>query len=297
MPFLAYGPLFVGVDAGIFADHDLAVELVELRSNEATAALARGDVDVVANYVSTGIFNLMARGQRMRIVADKGWVDPDACDANALLARPELVASGALAEVEGMRGRSIHYRPGSVEEYVLDRLLGSAGMKVADVDGRSVPAASRPQALASGALDLAFWSEPYVSQVQATGAAVPWRGARDVEPGLQWAIVLYGASLLDERPAVGERFMAAYLEALRLYGEGKTPANVASLAHHTGLDPEVIRAACWLSMRADGRIDTGSVLAFQRWAAGRGYLDRAVPVEGFWEPRFVAAAAAAGGGR
>jgi ABC-type nitrate/sulfonate/bicarbonate transport system substrate-binding protein len=105
-------------------------------------------------------------------------------------------------------------------------------------------------------------------------------------------MLLFGRSLLDERPEVGERFIAAYLEAVELYAEGKSAANVAALARHTGLEPGLVERACWMPLRADGRIDTPSVLAFQRWAVERGYLDAVEPVERFWEPRFVDAAAA-----
>jgi hypothetical protein len=79
---------------------------------------------------------------------------------------------------------------------------------------------------------------------------------------------------------------------VELYAEGKSAANVAVLARHTGLEPGLVERACWMPLRADGRIDTPSVLAFQRWAVERGYLDAVEPVERFWEPRFVDAAAA-----
>lgn len=292
MPFLSYAPIFLGVDGGQFAAHGLDVELVPLRTTEANAALVRGDVDVAANFLSAGLFNLIGRGNRVAIVADKGWLDPASCEANGIVARTELAASSELEAAAGLRGRSVHYRPGTIEEYVLDRVLAAAGLGLGDLDAREVPAAAKVEALASGALDLAAWSEPYLTVAEEAGAAVLWRGAAEASPGGQWAMLLFGRSLLDERPEVGERFIAAYLEAVELYAEGKSAANVAVLARHTGLEPGLVERACWMPLRADGRIDTPSVLAFQRWAVERGYLDAVEPVERFWEPRFVDAAAA-----
>lgn len=81
--------------------------------------------------------------------------------------------------------------------------------------------------------------------------------------------------------------MVAYLKAVRQYNQGKTERNLEILAEFTGLDRELLKRTCWLPIRNDGRINVESVLDFQDWAAGKGFLDSKVTEEKFWDPSFV----------
>ena len=40
-------------------------------------------------------------------------------------------------------------------------------------------------------------------------------------------------------------------------------------------------------MREDGAIDTASLRDFQEWSKGRGELDEVLPLDRYWDPRFV----------
>jgi NitT/TauT family transport system substrate-binding protein len=106
-------------------------------------------------------------------------------------------------------------------------------------------------------------------------------------PGAQFAVVLYGPTLLGENRGVGERFMAAYLKAVRQYNEGKTDRNIEIVAEFTELDPELLRAICWPTLQDDGSINAESVLDFQQWAVDNELLEAVVPVETFWDSTFI----------
>jgi hypothetical protein len=51
----------------------------------------------------------------------------------------------------------------------------------------------------------------------------------------------------------------------------------------------------WPKMREDGMIDTASLRDFQEWSKARGELDQVLPVERYWDPRFVDRATRAAG--
>ncbi|MFI5167675.1 MAG: ABC transporter substrate-binding protein [Thermoanaerobaculales bacterium] len=291
-PYLSYAPLFLAADEGLFRRHGLDVELIQMSVYDSTAALLHGDVDVATNFLSIGVLTAIARGGRLQIVADKGYEAGAGCACNALFARRELVASGRLTDLVSLRGLRVGVRRVTVEEYWLDRLLESAGVPWAEIRVTDVPAEGKLTALASGQVDLVAWSEPSLTQAAAKGLGVVWKRPADVLPDLQWAYLLYGRSLLDQRPDVGRRFMLAYLEGVRRYSAGKTDRNVASVARHTGIDPELVRRACWIAIHQDGRINTASVLDFERWAKSKGYLDAVVPELRFWNPAFTAWASA-----
>lgn len=286
-PFLSYGPLFIAADEGLFAAEGLDVELVVLSSNDAVAAVAHGDVDVVANLLSAGVFNAMIRGGRLALVADKGREVDGACVANGLIVRSSLLVDGRPPDLASLRGGTLELRRGVVEEYFVEGLLARAGLSLADMQIRRVPWNAKMEALRAGSIDLTAWSEPNLTRAADLGVGTVLAGAGEAMPGEQWAYLLYGRALLDERREVGIRFMSAYLAAVRAYNLGTTPRNVEILARHTGLEEDIVRRACWMAIRDDGRIDVGGVLDFQRWAVTRGYQDRVVPTEVFWDPSFV----------
>lgn len=290
-PFLSFAPFYVAQAEGLFAAQGLAVELVDFGTAEAAAALARGDVDAVSYFLSAGVFNLIGRGAKVRIVADKGVNDPTVCSADGIVARNALLESGALAAADGLRGRRVDYHQGTVAEYLLDRALAQAGLTLADVDHHPVPQAAKLEALRSGGVDLSVFSEPLISSAEAAGVARSWRSASELAPGLQWSVLVYGESLLVRRPEVGRRFMVAYLQAVDSLRGGKTRRIVEIVAERTSLPAELLQRACWPNLRRDGLIDLDSVLEFQRWAVRRGYLERVLSPEEFWEPRFVLEAA------
>ena len=72
--------------AGISAGRGSDVELVGLDNSEGLPALIEGGMDVLAGQVQPRYFNAIARGAPIRIVADKGHLDPASCGYVALVA-------------------------------------------------------------------------------------------------------------------------------------------------------------------------------------------------------------------
>ena len=87
------------------------------------------------------------------------------------------------------------------------------------------------------------------------------------------------------------RFMVAYLKGVRQYQAGKTERNLEILGTYLELDQELLTAACFPRIPADGVIFTQSIEDFAAWAAARDYIDRPLTGDVFWEPRFVQHAA------
>ena len=290
-PFLSHAPFFIAAEEGLFEAQGLEVELVWLLGREGTVALMRGEVDVATHFVSAGLFNSIHRGVRLRVVADKGHEASDGCVANALLGRRELFGDGGTRDLRALAGRGIDYKPAAIHEYWVEALLAGQGLTYADFTLHNVPQAAKLEALRSGGIELAPWSEPYLTQALDAGVGVPLARPTDALPSQQWAFVVYGRRLLDERPDVGERLMVGYLEAVLRYMEGDRRRNAEIVAAYTGLSADLLERACWLPIRTDGRIDHESALRFQEWALAKDYLDRVVPADEFWEPRFIERAA------
>jgi NitT/TauT family transport system substrate-binding protein len=208
-----------------------------------------------------------------------------------MVARTALLEDGTLAEADGIRGRNTSITPGNISDYATDVMLSQAGLARADiVEGPPVDQATSIEALNSGTLDFIVITEPWVTRARKAGAADVWIPVSDLFPEFSVAALLYGPSMFELEPEVGGRFMAAYLKAVEQYNEGKTERNVEIIANFTQLTPDEVKEVCWPSFRADGKIDTDTLLQFENWANEKGYIDAVLPIEQIWDPQFVDAA-------
>jgi ABC-type nitrate/sulfonate/bicarbonate transport system substrate-binding protein len=288
MPYLSYAPLAIAQEEGYFADQGLEVEFVkDVGSAEAIPALMQGKLDVISPAISFGLLNGMANGARIKIVADKGYLSPAGCTYVALVARQTLVEQGDLQDPADLRGKRIAMNPVSFEGYMLEKILETAGLTLDDVETEDLPPPVQLVTLEKGTVDLVVAGEPWLTRMLQAGHSVVWRPAEQVIPDFEIGSVVYGPSLLDEDPDAGRRFMAAYLQAVDQYNEGKTERNLEILAQHTGQEEELLQQACWPSIQADGTISAQHVLDFQDWALEKGYLDELVEEDRFWDPSFA----------
>jgi NitT/TauT family transport system substrate-binding protein len=226
----------------------------------------------------------MAKGVPLRIVADKGRPTREGCGADGLLASNSVASRPRVPE--SLRGARIGYTEASVAEYVLEGFLEKGGLKRDDFEFIYVQTQNAGPALASGAIDFRLISEPAISNVVRRRQGKLWLKLADMQPEVQWACVVFGKSLLDDRET-GLRFLRAYLRGVRRYNEGKTPSNVASVVRHTGLSADDVRASCWTQIRNDGQIDLPALMSFQRWGHRRGYLDQVLDPSKFYDPWFL----------
>lgn len=286
--YLSWAPLFIADAEGLFQKHGLDVEFIRMAGNtDALPALVQGRVDVVPGYISPGFLNLMARGADLRFVADKGHIAREGCSYRVILARRPLVESGQLDSLSGIRGLRLAGIRTSSSYYDIDLLLDRAGLTSDDVEFVDVPPPAKPEAFATGAIDIATATEPWVTRILDGGHAVVWMEGRELIPDYQHSFLLFGPNLLRKNREAGIRFLTAYLEALRQYNEGKTERNVEILVEHTGLSRDFLLRACWTPVRENGLMNVESIIRFQEWAFGAGLLDTVIPVERFWDPTLI----------
>lgn len=287
-PTLSYAPLMIALDEGFFAAEGIDAKPVSLDSNSAVAAVASGGIDVLSAGVRSGVFNMILRGAPLQIVSDKGHSAPD-CSAEAFIAPVDAVQR--IAKNGGsLRGERIAMTRGGLAEYLTVRLIEARGAKLDDVTLVQLPhgtAASTRDRLDAVRLT----SEPNLSAVLHEGWAGVVATSEEIEPGHQNSVLVFGKRLLRDDPDLGRRFLRAYLRGVRRMNEGKSERNVAILARHTKLPPEMIRGACWMAFSPDGRIDAKKVQPFLDWALARKYLDAPIETAQWWNPSFADAAA------
>jgi len=287
----SFAPLALARDEGFFREQGLDVELVEIPAlGDGTPALVRGEIDVGAGIIRIADFNAIARGASLRIVADKGHVEPGPCASSGLVAyRPFLEVKNP-ESAEHLRGARASAPPLSLAEYGIETFLATRGLRLEDLNMVKLQQTMAAQAVAQGSIDFTTLTEPDLSRALKSGKAVLWKPVHEILPGAQMAVLTYGPTLLEKNREAGRRFMIAYLRGVRQYGRGKTPRNLEILARATGLDRDLLAENCWQPIRGDGQVNTAALVAFQRWALGKGALDSVLPPERFWDPSFVDAA-------
>jgi NitT/TauT family transport system substrate-binding protein len=292
LPFLDFAPLYIAKDKGYYEDQNLEVEFVPMtNSQEALPALAQGRLDVVGGSISAGLFNAIGRGSDIKIVADKSYFGPETpsnCVRNAIVATPALIDSGDIKGAADLKGRKVRSNNVNVEAYALHVYLKSAGLSLDDVELVDIPPPNVFDAMGKGGLDVTLASEPTLTRlIDAGKAKILAKVDDDIVPGLQVGMMMYGPNLLTKDKDAGRRFMVAYLKGVKAYREGKTQANIASIAKATKLEAGLVGKVCWPAFRADGRIDWDSVDEMQKWALDGKLIDETVTEAEFWTDEFV----------
>ncbi|HUO84079.1 MAG TPA: ABC transporter substrate-binding protein [Thermoanaerobaculia bacterium] len=286
MPFLSYGPLMIAEAEGFFEEEGIQIERIALNNRDGLTALLIGEIDVNIGFLTAGTINAAARGERIRIVADKGYEDAEHCAANALMASPEILADGQVTEQE-LSGAVFAARPASTHEFLVEKALAQHAMGITDVKLIDPPSPSYGEMITSGSVQFAACPEPMVTRMLESETAGVWKRYAEISPGLQWSMLFFGSRLLDREPELGFRFLRAYLRGVRAYGQGKTRRNVAVLSADTSLEPDLVERACWAAIRKDGTVNLENIQEFIDWAGSRGYLESAPRAVELWAPEQV----------
>ena len=286
--YITEAPYFIAQENGYFAEQGLEVEFIRFeRSSDVIPALVSGDLDATTAFASAALFNAIAHDAAIKIVAGKGFLESEGCTYTGFTARTELLTSGQLDDPANWVGLKIATEKGSAAEYALSTLLEQNGLTIEDVEIVDLPTPSRLDALTTGAIDIAGTGEPWIYRIQQAGAGEMWQPMQLILPDYSWGFLVFGPTLLEEHPDVGQRFMVAFVKGLIAYNEGKTESNVAAIAKYTQLDPAEIIQLCWNPMTSDGLLDPQDMLDYQQWAIEGGYMTELVTEEQFWDPQFI----------
>ena len=290
-PYLTYAPLYIADAEGFFAQQGLKVEFVHFqRKGDSLTALLRGDVDVDSIFTA-GLLNVIGRGGKVRVVADKSLLLSNGCTAAAFLVRKGLFDQISEMSPAALRKLTFGVDPTWLDSYFLQRFLAARDVHLRDVTTQYLPdPAVRIEALRQGALDVAFLTEPWITRAKESNAGVVWASAEEIIPGYPLGILSFGPSLLERKDDIGVRFLRAYLQGIARYSEGKTLHNIEILSRVTHIDADLLMRVCWPVFSADGQIDAQAVSRYSSWTTTQGLTDQALSPEQFWDPSFVVTA-------
>ena len=249
-----------GINA-VFTAFDSAARMV--------APLGAGQLDVGAGSASAGLYNAVARGIGVKIVADKGSTPPG-YGFSKLLVRNDHLDSGryqSLKDLKGMRIAAL--APGTGSTANLNAIVVRAGLRSGDVERVFMGYPQQVLALQNKAIDAALTAEPSATLAVRTGAAAVVLSDDETYPDHQIAVVLYSGDFGQRRPEVARRFMRAYLKGVRDYNDALKDGRLAGphaneviriLTESTELkDASLYQAITPSGCNPDGRVHVASL--------------------------------------
>jgi NitT/TauT family transport system substrate-binding protein len=256
--------------------------------------LGADQLDLGGGAPGPGLFNAIRRGIPLRIVTDRARAVPGT-RFNCLMVRKSLVDSGAISSFADFRGRNFaENAPGVITSYPMERHLQQVGLGLGDMNTTLLSFPDMVSAFANNAIDAAFSVEPFISLMEQRGVADCWRSTSDLEPDFQIAVILYGPAFAEQRTERGQRFMVAYLRAMRDYyraffGDGQNrPEMLELLTRITPVrDLALLERTAPSWMDPNGSVNVASLRALQNWYLNRGEVTDAVDLEQAVDTRYV----------
>jgi ABC-type nitrate/sulfonate/bicarbonate transport system substrate-binding protein len=289
---LTNAPLAIGDEEGDFAREGIRLEFIEVPSvtTQALPPLQSGEVDVLSSVISIGLLNGVGGGATFKIVADRGYIDPAACEPWGIVGRKSLFGNKAL-DADLLRGTRVSTNAVGQSGYLMSRFLGKYGLTLKDVEVVRLPPNVEPQAMENGTVDIVTRGDPHMHNLLAQGHRL-LAGATTIAPGTHLAVLVYGPSLLTKNRELGERFMRGYLRAARRYNKGATPRNVSIVSRRLGLDSASLWSMCWPTTRPDGAVSANALAEYQEWAMKSGELASIIDASLMIDSTFATKAAA-----
>ena len=261
--------LELALHRGYWQRQGLDVSLVGAGTSaqDAISALATNQIQVSGGSPSAGLFNALARGINIRIVADWSHMESAEDSTFAFLVRSDLVESGRVKSAADLKGLVIAAGPvkGGYNDLFLSLILAKGRLTMSDIKPEFLPFPDGLAALASKKIDAALLIEPTVTQAESQNIAKVFAKAGEVDPGAQVATLFYSPEFAAQAD-IATKFMIGYLQGVRDFrdafrlNKNKDDA-IAVLTKVMPLDARVWQNTHWGSTDPNGKFNTASIKA------------------------------------
>lgn len=275
-------PLFIGMEKGFFKEEGLEVDVQWFEAAQPIAvATASNKVDVGATGITAGLFNMVAGGQSLSIVADKGR-EQKGFSSSAVLVNTELW-NGGLKRIEDLKGKKIGItQTGSTFHYMIGRLLEAKGLTLQDVELVPLTKISAVMAsLQSKQVDAVILNEPNIGKAVSEGYGKVIAQVGD-EMEYQTSGIFFSPNFMkDQDTAV--RFMKAYIKSSRYYYDAvlAKPAGsnfdevVQIIAKYTGAPAADVKGGLPY-MDRDGKLLSSDIQTQINWYKSHNMIEKPV---------------------
>lgn len=286
---ISMSSLFLAHERGYFKQAGLDVELrQDASSSNGLALLGTGKAE--ASFASLGVPFLaaMARGLPVKFVAAREFASTKCGTFGSIFGMRKRFPNG-LDNPAVLKGKTIGV--GNMigfPQFSLDSHMATAGLSVDSIIPRTMRSPEAIAAVISGSLDACVMNWDFdknLERVMADTVRTP--PLAHYHPNFQISFIYFGPALLDADPAIGGRFMAAYLRAAREFAAGATPEYMKNFGRENASDTSKVTGTCRDTLTVDGHIDMKSLQTLSAWAYKRKYLSEPFDPSKHVDTRFL----------
>ena len=219
---------FLAQKKGFFHDEGLNGNFVSFDAGaKMVAPLGAGQLDAGAGAWSAGLFNAVERGIGIKIVADKA-TNRAPYDYRVVVVRKALIDQGQVKSFTDLKGRKIGIvAQGAADNSALNEAMKSVGLKVGDVDREYMGFSAQIVALSNAGIDAAFSAEPDATIGVRQGIAAKFAPYSSFYPVQDTGVLLFGTNFIEQHRDTAQKFMRAYLRAIRFYDDALKDGHIA----------------------------------------------------------------------
>jgi NitT/TauT family transport system substrate-binding protein len=210
--------ILIAMKRGYFAEEGIEPNPTVFDSGgKMMAPLGSGEIDVATGSANATLYNAVARGIGIKIVSGNGNAAPG-YGHQILIVRKQLVDSGRYKTMADLKGMKIALPgAGTGATSTLNQGLKTAGLTYKDIEPIYLAYPNHVTALANGAIDAAFATEPSATYAVRQGYAVKIASSDQFYPWSDATHIVYSSIFADKKPDAGRRFMRAFMKAMRFY--------------------------------------------------------------------------------
>ena len=260
----------------------IQIEPHELTSTNDMVALLSGDqLDVGHQAVSPALFNAVARGVGVRMVADHGGNIPGRTTPS-LAVRTDLLERQPWAGYQNLNGYKIAISGiGTLSQYHIELMLARGGLQPTDAEVISLPFPDMAVAFGNKAIDAAIFNEPWATQQEEAGVIKKVLYTDDVDPNGNVSGVMFSETFAHNQQAA-RNYLVAYLRGVRDYWDaydGRRDFQIivdAQKKFTPVKDERLIRKVPPTGMKPDGYLNLDKMATYQDWFLEHGLVTQKV---------------------
>lgn len=295
---LSDASIYIADAKGYFKDEGIDAEIIRFpNSAQMITPIGAGQLDVAVGATSAGLYNSIARGIDIKVVADKGSMPPG-YGYVPLLVRKDLIDSGAFKSLKDLKGLRVGSQsPGGSALSLLNEALKKGGVAYKDVRISYMGHSQLAAALQNKALDAAMVTEPNATKVVQTGAVVRFAESDQIYPDQQVAVVLYSGAFARKDAAAATKVMRAYIRATRDYNDalvngklnGKNADEIISILIKATVekDAAIYKIATAHGCNPDGSVNIASMKLDYQFFKDQGLIPTPVDIDKVVDHSFV----------
>lgn len=201
--WVGYGTLYLARDLGYFKDAGLDLQLTTIE--EASMYMAAQASGQLSGSASTIDEILKYRSKDFCFKAVAALDESHGGDG--------IVVSNDIADIQGLKGKSVAVNEGSVSQFWLSYLLKNAGMSMADIEVQNMTADDAASAFIAGRIPAAVTWEPNLTMVKQKGAGKVLVDSSST-PGVIVDVVALDCGVIEKQPEDVKALVAGLYKAV-----------------------------------------------------------------------------------